>query len=158
MFLYNWQIREEWFRWCETISKEELTKKRTGGMGSIVHNLFHVIDCEQIWVNQMQGTSVIINDINEISNLNDVIEFSNQVKPITKSFIKSYNSCAQDEVLEVKRKNGTTESFSYDKIIRHIIAHEIHHIGQMSVWSREIGLKPVSSDLIFRDLIYKPPL
>lgn len=158
MFLYNWQIREEWFRWCETISKEELTKKRIGGMGSIVHNLFHVFDCEQIWVNQMQGTSVIINDINEISSLNDVIEFSNQVKPVTKSFIKSYNSCAQDEVLVVQRKSGTTESFSYDKIIRHIIAHEIHHIGQISVWSREIGLKPVSSDLIFRDLIEKPPL
>ena len=47
-FLYNWQIREEWFEWCETISLEELTKKRIGGMQSILHNLFHVIDCEQI--------------------------------------------------------------------------------------------------------------
>lgn len=152
MFLYNWQIREDWFKWCETISDEELIKKRIGGMESIIHNLFHVIDCEQIWINQMQGTPVITQDINEISSLNDVIEFSNLTKPVTKSFIKSHFSEAEDRILVVKRKGGTTKSFSYDKIIRHIIAHEIHHIGQLSIWSREIGLKPVSSDLIFRDL------
>jgi uncharacterized damage-inducible protein DinB len=152
MFKYNWQIREEWFKWCETISNEELIKKRIGGRGSIIHNLFHVIDCEQIWVNQMQGTPVIIKDINKVSSLNDVKSFSNLTKPLTQSFIKSYTSEAEDKVLVVKRKNGTTNLFSYEKIISHIISHEIHHVGQLSVWSREIGLKPVSSDLIFRDL------
>ena len=152
MFKYNWQIREEWFKWCETIPNEELTKRRIGGMGSIIHNLFHVIDCEQIWVNQMQGTPVIIKDINKVSSLNDVKTFSNLTKPITQSFIKSYTSEAEDKVLVVQRKNGTTNLLSYDKIISHIVSHEIHHIGQLSVWSREIGLKPVSSDLIFRDL------
>ena len=55
MLLYNWQIREEWVKWCEKILNEELMKKRIVGMGCIIHNLFHIIDCEQIWVNQMQG-------------------------------------------------------------------------------------------------------
>ncbi|MFS0559452.1 DinB family protein [Terribacillus sp. 179-K 1B1 HS] len=41
-------MRKDWFDWCKTISYEELTKKRDG---SILHNLFHVIDCEQIWIN-----------------------------------------------------------------------------------------------------------
>ncbi|MBL5766415.1 hypothetical protein B5V88_11960 [Heyndrickxia sporothermodurans] len=36
------------------------------------------------------------------------------------------------------------------KIIRHLISHEIHHIGQLSIWSRELELKPVNSDLIIR--------
>lgn len=153
MFQYNWQIREDWFKWCETISYEELTKKRMGGMQSIIHNLFHVIDCEQIWVNQMQGTPVIIKDINRISSLNDVKTFSDLTKPVTEGFIKSHTFEAEDRILVVKSRNGTTNSFSYDKIITHILSHEIHHIGQLSVWSREIGLKPVSSDLIFRDLI-----
>ncbi|MEK4486284.1 DinB family protein [Psychrobacillus sp. FSL H8-0484] len=152
MFLYNWQIREEWFKWCETISNEELTKKRIGGMGSILHNLFHVIDCEQIWVNQMQGTPVFLQDINKILNIHDVKAFSNLTQPVTQSFIKSNTSEVEDRILVIKSKNGTTRSLSYDKILRHIISHEIHHIGQLSVWAREIGLKPVSSDFIFREL------
>lgn len=153
MFLYNWQVRDDWFNWCETLSLEELRKKRVGGMGSFLHNLFHVIDCEQIWVNQMQGTPVIIKDINKISSLEEVKIFSEQTRKVTQNFIKSYTSEGKDKVLEINNRNGTTNLFPYDKIIRHIVSHEIHHIGQLSVWSREVGLKPVSSDYIFRDLL-----
>jgi len=152
-FRYNWQIREEWFEWCETVSLEELKNKRIGGMQSILHNLFHVIDCEQIWINQMQGTPIIIKDINRISSLNDVRMFSDLTKSVTENFLKSLTPEGKDRILVIKNRNGTTKSFSYDKIITHIISHEIHHIGQLSVWSREIGLKPVSSDLLFKGLI-----
>lgn len=155
MFLFNWQIREDWFKWCETISNDELLKRRVGGMGSIIHNLFHVIDCEQIWVNQMQRTPVIIKDINLVSSLEDVKEFASLTKSETLNFIESYFSKREEKSLEIRRKDGTTKSLSFDKIISHIISHEIHHIGQLSVWSREIGIKPVSSDLIFRDLFEK---
>lgn len=121
-------------------------------MGSVLHNLFHVIDCEQIWVNQMQGTPVIIKDINKISTLKDVKEFSNLTKTVTWNFLQAHISDAREKSLVTRSRNGTTKSLSFDKIICHIISHEIHHIGQLSVWSREIGIKPVSSDLIFRDL------
>ncbi|SFC87562.1 Uncharacterized damage-inducible protein DinB (forms a four-helix bundle) [Bacillus sp. 491mf] len=150
---YNWQVREEWFKWCETIAIEELTKKRAGGMGSIIHTLFHVIDCEQLWINQMQGTAVIKKDINTISSLSDVKTFSIITKPVTQRFLESYALDTGERILEVKSKNGNSFSFTYERIIRHIITHEIHHIGQLSVWSREIGIEPVSSDLLIRDYV-----
>src|SRR6185437_2910658 len=108
MFLYNWQVREDWFNWSENIPIEELRKKRVGGMGSILHNLFHVIDCEQIWVNQMNGTPVIMKDRNDISNLNEVIEFSNSTKLTTQRFIQSWTPNLEERVFEMKRKNGDT--------------------------------------------------
>ncbi|MGE7934869.1 DinB family protein [Viridibacillus arvi] len=152
LFQYNWQIREEWFQWCETIPNEELVKERAGGMGSILRNLFHVIDCEQLWINQMQGTPIIEKDINEIINLNAIKEFNALTKPITEHFIKSYINEAEEKILVYPLKNGEKMNFSYNKILHHIITHEIHHIGQLSVWAREIGEKPVSSDLIMKDI------
>jgi len=152
MFSYNWQVRDDWFDWSQQISIEELTQKRTGGMGSILHNLFHVIDCEQIWVNQMNGTPVIVEDINDISTLDEVIEFSNSTKLITQHFIQSLTPDYEKKIFVMKRRNGDTSSFTYGKIMRHIISHEIHHLGQLSVWSRELDIKPVSSDLLFRGL------
>ncbi|MGE7918946.1 DinB family protein [Viridibacillus sp. NPDC093762] len=152
LFQYNWEIREEWFQWCETIPNEELVKKRTGGMGSILKNLFHVIDCEQLWINQMQGTPIIEKSINEITNLNAIKEFSSHTKPITEHFIKLYINEAQEKILVYPMGNGNKMNFTYNKILHHIITHEIHHIGQLSVWAREIGKKPVSSDLIMQDI------
>lgn len=48
--------------------------------------------------------------------------------------------------------SGESVSFKYGAVMRHVIAHEIHRIGQLSVWSREIGQKPVSANLIHRGL------
>ena len=81
LFQYNWQIRDDWFEWCDNIPYKELTKTRTGGMGSIIHNLFHVID-EKIWVNQMRGAPVIIIDLKEIRTIDEVKSFSEQTKYI----------------------------------------------------------------------------
>ena len=150
MFLYNWQVREDWFAWCESLSKEELHAERVGGMGSILKNLSHVIDCELIWINNMLEEPIVYPEKDSISNLDDVIRYSNFMKEKTKNFLHNWSEDFGKKIVEINSRNGNTYSFSYDKILRHIISHEIHHIGQLSVWSREIGLKPVSSDLIFR--------
>jgi uncharacterized damage-inducible protein DinB len=151
MFLYNWQVREDWFKWCQNISSEELIKKRVGGMGSILHNLYHVIDCEQIWINQMKGSDVIVRDLSTITELTEVIDFSIEIKQLTTEFICGLDLQMENKLLSITNRNGHTFSFTYGKILRHIITHEIHHIGQLSVWSRELNIKPVSSDLLFRD-------
>ena len=40
------------------------------------------------------------------------------------------------------------DKYTVEEILHHIIAHEIHHIGQLSVWSRELELNPVSANFI----------
>ncbi len=39
-----------------------------------------------------------------------------------------------------------------EEIINHVIIHEIHHIGQFSVWARELGLAPVPTHFVGRKL------
>ncbi|GAA0596805.1 hypothetical protein GCM10009001_11160 [Virgibacillus siamensis] len=46
LFEYNWQVRDDWFTWCEALPEEELLKKRIGGIGSIMYTLFHIVDVE----------------------------------------------------------------------------------------------------------------
>ncbi|MGF3102794.1 DinB family protein [Rossellomorea sp. DUT-2] len=150
LFSYNWQIREEWFDWCREINQEELTKERIGGMGSILKNLFHVADCEQIWMNQLQGKPVMKKDFHTISSLDEVIEFSETTRQQTESFLSLWTSSYGKKEFNMTSRSGRTYNFTYKKVMQHVVTHEIHHIGQLSVWAREIGKKPVSSDFIFR--------
>jgi uncharacterized damage-inducible protein DinB len=149
MFKYNWQVRQDWIDWCKELPEEELTKERTGGMGSILNTLFHVMNGEQIWINQMQGTPVIIKE--GVSSLEEVIEFFRLTKPVTERFIQSWSPETAQKTLTKKRRDGSEYEFTYEKVVKHLITHEVHHIGQLSIWARELGRKPVSSDLIFRD-------
>ncbi|MFC7784153.1 DinB family protein [Rossellomorea sp. GCM10028870] len=150
LFSYNWQIREEWFDWCREIDPDELTKERIGGMGSILKNLFHVADCEQIWMNQLQGKPVMKKDLHTISTLDEVIEFSGTTRQQTENFLSLWTPAYGKKELNMTSRSGKTYLLTYKKVMQHVVTHEIHHIGQLSVWAREVGKKPVSSDFIFR--------
>ncbi|WP_226087875.1 DinB family protein [Mesobacillus sp. S13] len=150
MFLYNWQVREDWFNWCKSLSLEELQAERIGGMGSILKNLIHVIDCELLWINYMLEEPHDYPEKNSISNLDEVIRYSIFTKTITETFLRNLPNDYENKKIHRDGKGGTSFTFTYGKIIRHLITHEVHHIGQLSIWSRELELKPISSDLIVR--------
>jgi uncharacterized damage-inducible protein DinB len=151
LFRYNWQIRDDWFEWCTQLPLEELLKTRVGGMGSILHTIFHVIDGEQIWLYPLMKIPVIEKDIDSLRSLEEVKEFSDLTRRTILPFLSDWNEDMDYQALEIKKKNGDVITFTYKKVIQHIICHEIHHIGQLSIWSRELGIKPVNSDLIIRN-------
>lgn len=36
--------------------------------------------------------------------------------------------------------NALKGRYTKGEILRHLIAHEIHHMGQLSIWVRDLGL------------------
>ncbi|WP_171910665.1 DinB family protein [Rossellomorea aquimaris] len=54
--------------------------------------------------------------------------------------------------MSVTIRNGNTYDFPLKKVLFHIVTHEVHHIGQLSVWSRETGrlfLHYIKAHLLF---------
>lgn len=152
LFHYNWQVREEWYRWCEEVSGEELLKKRTGGVGSILETLFHIIDTEWSWLRVLRGEEDFKEDFAEYSSLEKVRELDARFRPEVEAFVADWNDGLEHRLLVSTGSDGTEFTDSWGEVMRHVIAHEIHHIGQLSVWSRELGREPVSADLLGRGL------
>ncbi|WP_339204153.1 DinB family protein [Paenibacillus sp. FSL K6-3182] len=157
MFRYNWLIREEWYRWCEDVPEEELLRFRTGGVGGILHTLFHIIDVEWSWIRSLQGKSDFQESFESYSSLEKVrnldAAFQREVQP----FVHSWDVGMETRPFYDPQPDGKMAVDAWGEVMRHIIAHEIHHIGQLSVWAREVGKKPVSANVIGKDLI-KPQL
>jgi uncharacterized damage-inducible protein DinB len=153
LFEYNWQVRDDWFAWCQDVPEEQLLRKRTGGIGGILHTLFHVVEVEYSWiVCDMEGKPDFHETFGEDATLQNVQALSNRFHEEVKSFVSSWNSDMESRVLNTINSKGEPETFKYGEIMRHVIAHEIHHIGQLSVWSRELGKVPITSNLIRRGL------
>jgi len=152
LFEYNWQVREDWFKWCESVPEEELLKKRTGGVGSILYTLYHIVDVEYSWIHDMMGKVPQYTPFEDCADLQRLRDFSARCHAEIAPFIYGWNSGMENRIFSDQDQSGELEHFKYGEIMRHVIAHEIHHIGQLSVWSREIGKKPVTANLIRRGL------
>ncbi|MBE1553838.1 DinB family protein [Sporosarcina limicola] len=149
-FEYNWQVRDEWFEWCNQLSKEELIKERTGGVRSILYTLFHIIDVEYSWLRGIQGKEDVVVQFADYNTLEKVKSLSDTFRKEIDEFLK----LNLDELKKLVSVPWDEDKYSVDEILHHIITHEIHHIGQLSVWARELELNPVSANFIGRK--FKP--
>ncbi|MBP3039222.1 DinB family protein [Bacillaceae bacterium Marseille-Q3522] len=123
---------------------------RIGGVGGILHTLFHIVDVEWSWIHIMQGKPDFPEDFSNYQSLILVRELDAKYHSEVEEFITRWDSTMEHNEFQDTSSDGTIDTFTWGEVIRHVIAHEIHHIGQLSVWSREIGRKPVSANLIYR--------
>ena len=152
LFQYNWQVRDDWFTWCEDVPEGELLKNRVGGLGGILQTLFHIVDVEYSWIRVLQGKTEFEEPFEEYRSLRQVRALSAQFHPEVESFVKSWTPQMETEGLTLPRHNDEWITYKRGEIMRHVIAYEIHHIGQLSVWAREIGREPITANLIRRGL------
>ncbi|TDQ35399.1 DinB family protein [Aureibacillus halotolerans] len=157
LFQYNWQVREDWFSWCEGISEEELLKQRVGGPGSLLYTLFHIVDVEYSWLVGLQGKEEPEEPpFEHYATLQKVKQLSHEYHmEVVRPFVKAWTDDMEAQTLSETNANGETISFRHGEVMRHVIAHEIHHVGQLSVWAREIGKPPITANLINRGLFDK---
>ncbi|WP_067621684.1 DinB family protein [Alicyclobacillus acidiphilus] len=149
-FKYNWQVRDEWFAWCEQVSFDELIRARVGGVGSILYTLFHVVDAEGSWIGALAGKPDPKPRFEDYMTVAKLRRLSNEFRTELTPFIEQWTPQWEDKTIEVHWNPG--DVFTYGEVVRHVIAHEIHHVGQLSVWARELGLQPVSANFIGRTL------
>jgi uncharacterized damage-inducible protein DinB len=152
LFEYNWQVRQDWFAWCQDVSEEELLKKRAGGIGGILHTLFHIADVEFSWISDLQGKPEFTEPFESYASLQKVTDLSAKFHEEVRPFVMSWTNEMELYELSELTSKGEPVIYKYGEIMRHVIAHEIHHIGQLSVWSREMGKVPVTANLIRRGL------
>lgn len=153
MFRYNWLVREEWYQWCEDVPEEELLRSRTGGVGGILQTLLHIIDVEWSWIRSLQGKSDFQESFENYRSLEKVRELDRAYRTEVEDFVRSWEVSMENRPYYAPRHDGNVAIDTWGEVMRHVIAHEIHHMGQLSIWAREVGKKPVSANLIGKGLI-----
>jgi uncharacterized damage-inducible protein DinB len=149
LFQYNWQIRDEWFLLCSRLTKDQLLKQHIGGIGSILKTLFHVVEVEYSWIRALQGEPDIILEFNDYMDLELIQKLSAELRPNVRDFLNNWSSELEDKLNPLSWSN---ESYTRGEILRHIIVHEVHHVGQLSIWAKELGAPVVSANFIGRGL------
>lgn len=74
---------------------------------------------------------------------------SDSYKRELEAFLQVWSANLEGKILKT---SWTDKTYTYGEVLRHVIVHEIHHIGQLSIWARELNLQPISANLIGRGL------
>ena len=104
---------------------------------------------EYSWIRGIQGKEDIVFQFADYNTLEKVKYLSDTFRNEIVVDLKINLDESKDELVNVP---WDEDDYTKDEILHHIIAHEIHHIGQLSVWARELKLSPVPANFIGREL------
>ncbi len=109
-----------------------MQRKRVGGVGSILDTFNHIVNAEINWIRGLAGKEMVFYDIKLYDTLDKAMELSQKCRPEVIEFMDNWVS-----EMETKKFsgiwNGQPYSYLYGEILRHLVAYEIHHVGQLSI-------------------------
>lgn len=146
-FCYNWEVRDEWFDWCGKLPTAVLLRPRVGGTSSILYTFFHIVDVEYSWIRALQGKPDFEPLFDDYKTLDKLKHLFDSTRHDIEGFLNAWTADLEDETVSASWIRG---QFTKGEVLRHVIAHEIHHMGQLSIWARELGLQSISASLIGR--------
>lgn len=88
-------------------------------------------------------------DLTSYNSIDEIEDLSNKLQQENKAYLSEWTHDIENQIVYASWLN---QSFTKGEIIRHIIVHEVHHIGQLSIWARKMGMKPISANFIDRGL------
>ncbi|BCG59968.1 hypothetical protein PUR_33930 [Paenibacillus sp. URB8-2] len=81
------------------------------------------------------------------------MELDAEFRPEVETFVYAWDDSMETRIFRDPQPDGSVAVDAWGEVMRHMIAHQIHHLGQLSVWAREIGKRPVSANFIGKSLI-----
>jgi uncharacterized damage-inducible protein DinB len=118
-FAYNWQIRQEWFARCKTISKEKLYEAITVGIGNFARIFFHIIKIEHNWFSDLQKKPIFKKNSGSFKNFNKIILLSKELALDVKNYVDQWNSLAEPKILHLNSGGKNTVHCTSGEVIRH---------------------------------------
>jgi uncharacterized damage-inducible protein DinB len=149
LFDYNAWANKRTLDSCEALSGDQFTKQIVSSFPSVRDTLAHIWGAEWLWLERFQGISPsalpAVGLFGEISALRahwreDETRLLNFVRGLTQADL--------DRVIEYKTLNFGVYKNPLWQSMQHMVNHGTYHRGQITTMLRQLGAKPLQTDLI----------
>jgi uncharacterized damage-inducible protein DinB len=122
----------------------------TSSHGSVRGTLAHLAGAEGVWLKRLRGQDVAgLPKPEEFPDLASLITFwdgvEHDIQTLVDTFTTDHDITRQSVYRDLR---GNTHSQPVWQILHHMVNHSTYHRGQITILLRQLGLKPIGTDLI----------
>ena len=149
LFQYNLWANRRLLDVCATLTNEQFTRNVVSSFGSVRDTLAHIYGAEYIWNERIQGRSP--SGLPAGTEFPDVASVRSKLEEMDRQFLDYASRVTQqdlDRVMRYKSTDGKEFSNPLWQTLQHLANHSTYHRGQVVTMLRQLGVKPVSTDMI----------
>jgi uncharacterized damage-inducible protein DinB len=155
LFQYNQWADRRILDACASLTNEQFSRSLGSSFGSVRDTLAHLYDAEWVWNERFQGRSPA--RLPGSAAYPDLAAVRAKLEQMDSYFIDYVSRLTQQDLdRAVRYKSITGDEFSNPmwQCLHQLTNHATYHRGQVVTLLRQLGAKPVSTDLIgyYREL------
>jgi uncharacterized damage-inducible protein DinB len=144
---------------CSALTPERFTKDLTSSFPSVRDTLAHIMGAQWIWNERFRGrTTTGLPKADQYTDLAILGERWAEVQRDLLGFVNKLSDADLERTFEYRDTKGNAHRNVYREVLQHLANHGTYHRGQVTTLLRQLGVKPVSTDLIvfYRELASQP--
>jgi uncharacterized damage-inducible protein DinB len=149
LYAYNSWANHRTLDSCAGLSLEQFTRDLGSSFRSVRDTLAHIYGAEWVWLERWRGRVP-----NALPSPTDLPDFDSvrgrraQHEANLDAFIASLTPSELERVIKYKNTQGMPFEGPLSPMLQHVVNHSSYHRGQIATLLRQLGAKPVSTDLI----------
>ena len=149
LFDYNSWANQRSLDAAAQLSDEQFTKPLCSSFSSVRDTLVHICGSEWVWLERCHGRSPA--SIPDLSHVQTLAALREHWKPQAERLVTFVRGLAQtdlDRVMEYRTINFGVYKNPMWQSLQHLANHGSYHRGQVSTLLRQLGAKPILTDLL----------
>jgi uncharacterized damage-inducible protein DinB len=111
--------------------------------------LVHILGAEWVWLERWHGRSPsALPSVAELNTLGAVAERMEALDRDLQTYVVGLTPQDLAKVIEYKTFAGAASAEPHWQMLQHLVNHGSYHRGQITTMLRQLGAKPVATDLI----------
>lgn len=140
----NGRVREA----VAPLTEEEFTRDLRSSFPSIRDTLVHMVGAEWVWLERWHGISPPALPVPaELPTREAITARWIEVERGQRDFLAGLDAAALDRPLEYTNTKGKRFAYPLRVTLLHVVNHASYHRGQITTLLRQIGARPLSTDL-----------
>ncbi len=149
LFAYGAWANRRMLDACAALSGEQFTKDLGSSFRSVQGTLAHIMGAEWLWLERFRGRSLpSLPSTDQFADLASLRARWTQVERELLSYVDGLSAADLDRSFDYRDTKGNSHSNLLWQTLQHLANHGTYHRGQVTTLLRQLGAKPVSTDLI----------
>jgi uncharacterized damage-inducible protein DinB len=135
---------------CAALSEEQFTRDLGSSFRSVRDTLAHVCGVEWLWLERWHGRSHnALPPVSEFPNFAGLRRRWDEVEQNLVDYVASLTPEEIQRAIRHKTTQGVQQEAPLWQMLQHLVNHGTYHRGQVATMLRQLGAKPISTDMVF---------
>lgn len=149
LFDYNTWANHRALDACVALSDEQFTHDLGSGFRSVRDTLAHICGAEWLWLERWLGNSpTSLPPAAEFPNLDVLRARWEGIERNLRDYVARLKPEDLARIVHHKTTQGVPQAQPLWQMLQHVVNHGTYHRGQIATMLRQLGAKPISTDLI----------